>query len=151
MKSPFALFFGLITLVSLIFSFSLIRDLGYSHITELRAFNLLFLGFGIGMGIHMFKQSFPKKFTYMQGLKLGLTITLIAVSVFALYVYLVAMVDETMVTMFVHVNSNFSLMNPATLSFQYLLEGSFAGLILTIGLLQFHNGSFIKERLKKLS
>ena len=69
MKSTIPLFFGLFTLSLLVFGFSVMRNLGYGHVLELRWFNILFLAVGIGMGIQMVKRSFPSKFNYMEGLK----------------------------------------------------------------------------------
>lgn len=150
MKSTIPLFFGLFTLSLLVFGFSVMRNLGYGHVLELRWFNALFLAVGIGMGIQMVKRSFPAKFNYMEGLKVGLSISLLAISAFASFVYLVALVDEGFMLKIVETQSTFRYLNPELLSLINLVEGSVLGLILTIIIMQFQQGSYVRRILNRI-
>jgi len=148
MKSTIPLFFWSVHAKP--FGFSVMRNLGYGHVLELRWFNILFLAVGIGMGIQMVKRSFPSKFNYMEGLKVGLSISLLAISAFASFVYLVALVDEGFMLKIIETQSTFRYLNPELLSLINLVEGSVLGLILTIIIMQFQQGSYVRRILNRI-
>lgn len=151
MKSAIPVFFGLLTLSLLVFGFSVMHNLGYGHLIELRWFNAVFLTTGIAMGIQMVKRTFPKKFNYMEGLKVGLSISFLAIAAFTSFVYLVALVDESFMLKIVKTQTGLRFLNPELLSLIHLLEGSILGLVLTIAIMQFQRGSYVRRVLDKIA
>lgn len=151
MKNSITLVYSLFTIAVLVFTFSLIRNMGYSHMIELRLLNAVFMTFGIAMGINMVKKSFPKKFNYTQGLKVGFSISLLSVSVYSVFVYMVAILDDSFLLKIVEYQSSLRFLNPELLSLFNLLEGSFLGLLLTIGIMQFQQGSFLRRILDRIA
>ena len=145
MKNSITLVYSLFTIAVLVFTFSLIRNMGYSHMIELRLLNALFMTVGIAMGINMVKRSFPKKFNYTEGLKVGFSITLLSVSVYSVFVYMVAILDDSFLLKIVENESSLRFLNPELLSIFNLVEGASLGLVLTIGIMQFQRGSFLRR------
>ncbi len=81
----------------------------------------------------------------MEGLRVGLSISLLAISAFASFVYLVALVDKGFMLKIMESQTSFQFSNPEKLSLLQLVEVSLLGLILTILIMQFQQGSYVRR------
>ncbi len=150
-RNPIVFLFGIISLVGSIFSFSIVHNLGYSHLFELRMLNVVFLLIGIVSALNFSLRSrSADRSSYRKALMTGIQISIFTASLFAAYLYMASNVDESLNQMIAERTGALLGMGPIGLSLSTFLEALFSGVIITIVYLQFQKGSFIRRKVLHL-
>jgi hypothetical protein len=122
---------GLMTLALLIVYFLAMDLLGYNRIIWLRALNMLILGWGIVLGLKQYQAKRGARFDYFTGLRIGATISIIAVVPFALLTGVYLSMDTAFMNYLVNNLSIGPYLSPATAAAGIMVEGIISGLVFT--------------------
>jgi len=96
-RNPIVFLFGIISLVGSIFSFSIVHNLGYYYLLELRTINILFLILGIVSALNFsLRSSRPSRTSYRKALITGIQISFFTATLFAAYLYMASNVDDSL-------------------------------------------------------
>lgn len=140
---------GLITSLSLLAYFFIMKALGLSQIIELRIFNFLILGTGICYGIYKLKKELHEENFYLKGLVEGLFISLVALVPFATIIaFYLEYVDIGLMN---HIKSGLAsgeYINGFTIFVVIFMEGIASGAIITYCAMQYFKSVWSEKEQK---
>ncbi|WP_462248934.1 hypothetical protein [Ekhidna sp.] len=129
--------FGLLTTVSLIVYFLLMRILGLAEITELRALNALIMFSGIFLTIKGFRNgNFGSGFGYLSGIAVGFFTGIVIAISFSVFVGLYITLDPVFLAAIVAENAQKEFLNPMTASMVILIEAVSSGFLFSYAAMQ---------------
>jgi hypothetical protein len=133
---------GLLTAGALVTFFLLMRVIGFAENVELRFLNLAILMGGILFSFRSLKKEWQGPLGYLQGLSCGTFTTVIAVSAFALFMFIYLMfVDRGFMQMLKAEHGRY--LNPYTSALALFIEGAFSGIIVSFSLMQYLKDSIL--------
>lgn len=146
-RNPIVFLFGIISLVGSMCSFSIVYNLGYSHLFEMRTLNIIFLLIGIVFAVNFsLKTGKSGASAYRRALITGLQISLFTAFLFAAYLYLVSNTDEQLYKLLTTEPTMMLGLGPIGLSLSSFIEALFSGAIITVAYLQFQKESFFRTK-----
>lgn len=130
---------GFITFLSLVAYFMIMKFFGLSHVLELRFFNFIILGVGIGYGINKLKNELQESDFYMKGWGEGMIISLVSIILFALFmsIYLSYFDEELMQHIREVTTLGFNATTGMHVFFAILIEGIASAVVITLGAMQY--------------
>jgi len=139
-----ALRYGIITAISLIAFFFIMRALGLIDQYELRALNIIFLFSGVYLSVRNYRKS--KTATYLGGLGTGLFTSVIALAIFAAFIMIyLAGIDPAFMESLREYEYFGQYLNPYIAGAVIFLEGSISGLLVSFILMQFYKRSHLSN------
>ena len=129
---------GLLTFLSLMIYFLIMRSIGLHELFALRDINFIFLTGGIFFGLYLYGKESKSKIDYLTGIKIGTYITLIAIIPFSILIYSYLATDIVFMNLLTtHIKASEFLsipdqfINPLSAAGIIFLEGLFSGILLT--------------------
>ena len=137
--------YGIITAISLIVFFFIMKIAGLTGNYELRALNIVFLSAGVYLSIRSYRHKNEEP-TYLGGLGTGLFTSAVALAVFAVFVivYLEALNPEFMTELKQYEYFG-KYLNPYIAGAVIFLEGTMSGLLVSFILMQYYKRSHLSK------
>ena len=122
--------YGLLTSVSLIAFFFIMKLLGLAEVTELRTLNALIMFGGIFLAIRNFKmKKFSYEFNYLSGIATGFFTGMVTAVSFALFVAVYLYFDPSFMAAVVADNPQTDFLNPVTSAMVIFIEALASGFL----------------------
>jgi len=130
---------GLMTFLSLVAYFMIMKFLGLSHVLEFRFINFLIIAFGVCYGINKFKRESQEKDFYLKGWGLGLFVSAVSTILFALFmsIYLSYFDDSLMQHIRETTTLGFTVASGLNVFFAIFMEGMASAVIITFAAMQY--------------
>lgn len=137
--------YGIITAISLIAFFFLMKIVGLADVYELRALNALFLFGGIFLAIRYFRNNSPSH-SYLNGIGVGLLTSAVALFIFSLFVVIyLGAIDPAFMESLKQDEYFGQYLNPYIAGAAIFLEGTLSGLLVSFILMQYYKRSHMNE------
>jgi hypothetical protein len=127
--------YGLKTAAALIVYFMLMKFAGLSHQIELRFLNLVILTVGVYYALRQFRKTHDQHMNYFRGLITGVATSGFAMLLFGLFLFAYMQIDTSLMESIRENDPMGRFLNPYIASFIVVLEGFFAGFLITFVLL----------------
>jgi hypothetical protein len=129
---------GIVTFITLVAYFMIMKWLGLSEILELRFFNFVILTVGICYGINKFRHDSHESEFYLKGWGQGIFIAVVAVVLFALFMSIyISYFDEPLLQ---RIRQTTTIGTHATgfhIFFAILMEGMASAAVITLAAMQY--------------
>jgi hypothetical protein len=116
---------------SLIVYFFLMYALGLIHVIELHLFNFLIQVGGIYLALRQFKKMHHDHLNFLRGISIGLTTSLVATGLFAIFLFLYLTMDHHLMEIISERGPLGIYLNPYVVAFTIVSEGFVSGLLAT--------------------
>lgn len=130
---------GFVTFLSLVAYFMIMKFFGLSHILELRFFNFIILGVGIGYGINKLKNELQESDFYLKGWGEAMFVSVVSTVLFALFmsVYLSYFDEPLMQHIKETTTLGFTVASGFHVFFAVFMEGMASAVIITLAAMQY--------------
>ncbi len=130
--------YGLYTAAVLVGYFLFMQMIGLGKVLELRVLNLIILLGGIILAEERYKSATSKHMEYLTGYGLGGTVTLISISIFALFIGFYLSFDHVLMETIKATALMGHYLDPYTAAFAVFGEGLSSGLIASFAMMQWY-------------
>jgi hypothetical protein len=130
--------YGLLSAAGFIAFFLLMRAVGLAQVLELRAFNFFILVTGIAFAIQKLRREENGSVPYLEGLVCGALTVLVSVVVFSVFIFAYLQFISPEFMAYIQQHGMFGrFLNPVMAAVSIFIEGTFSGLIVSFGIMQY--------------
>lgn len=134
----FGIVTGVITSLTLIAYFMLMKVLGLAHILELRFFNFVIIAIALFISIRKYKERLHEREFYLKGLGEGMMVTATTTVIFGVFMgFYLAYMDRALLETIKTTASVGEYLDPLMIVFSIFLEGMASGAVITFAIMQY--------------
>lgn len=137
--------YGLLTSVSLIAFFLLMRMVNLAQNQELRVLNIIILTAGIWLAVSKLKKVEGNTMEYLNGVACAMLTALVGVGSFAVFVCIYLLIDTDLLKMLQQRSIVGNYINPFSGAAAIFMEGIFSAAIISLGVMQYFKVSMLQQ------